>query len=340
MPMFSVIIPVYNVEKYLDQCVQSVLNQPFTDLEAILVDDGSTDSSGKMCDEYAAKDPRVRVIHQENRGLGQARNAGLHVAKGEWILFLDSDDYWLENGLQLIFQKIQMWPDEKLFVTKWVSFNQQSEFAQNTEGSMKYYTERSKTFSTVMDTIQTYEKLCGWAIWKLVIHRSLIYDPLLLFLPNVRNGEDLYWGVHLFDRCRNLCFLDTQLYCYRVQSNGTLSELSAINALNWTTSIFLTACAFADEKFPEEQFVQSWLAEKYVFYMIFAAKEEQKSAWIEQWPYHRYMLEAAVARLSGKKTKLMKRLFRFGAEPLWVGCKIVRKKIWYDLNKTNGNNGK
>lgn len=340
MPMFSVIIPVYNVEKYLDQCVQSVLNQPFTDLEAILVDDGSTDSSGKICDEYAARDFRVRVIHQENGGLGQARNAGLRVAKGEWILFLDSDDYWMDNGLQLISQKIQMWPDEKLFVTKWVPFGQQLEFAKTPEDSMEYFIEKSKTFSTVMDAIQTYEKLCGWAIWKLVIHRSLICDPPLLFLSNVRNGEDLYWGVHLFFRCRNLCFLDTQLYCYRIQNSGTLSELSALNALNWTTSIFLTACAFADEKFPEEQFVQSWLAEKYVFYMILAARKEQKSAWIKQWPYHRYMLEAAEDRLSDKKTKLMKRLFRFGPKPLWVGCKIVRKKIRCDLNKTNGNNEK
>ena len=118
MPFFSVIIPVYNVEKYLDQCVRSVLNQPFTDLEVILVDDGSTDSSGKMCDAYVARDSRVRVIHQENGGLGQARNAGLHVAKGKWILFLDSDDYWCDGCLSMLVERMQQWPEEKLYVTR------------------------------------------------------------------------------------------------------------------------------------------------------------------------------------------------------------------------------
>ena len=340
MPFFSVIIPVYNVEKYLDQCIQSVLNQPFKDFEVILVDDGATDSSGKMCDGYAARDSRVQVIHQENGGLGQARNAGLCAAKGEWILFLDSDDYWTDNGLQLIAEKIKVWPEERIFVTKWTSFGPQLKPVQNVGGPMNCFTEGPKTFSTVIEAIQTYEKLCGWAIWKLVIHRSLICDAPLLFLPTVRNGEDLYWGVHLFCRCRNICFLNIQLCCYRVQNNGTLSELSAVNALNWMTSIFRTAKAFASENIPEEQMIQGWLAEKYVFYMILAAKKEQKKAWQKQWLDHRYMLEVTADRLSSKKTRLLKFFFMFGQLPLWTACKIVHKKIWHDLNRTDKNNRK
>lgn len=91
--MISVVIPVYNVEKYLAQCVDSVLDQTFQDFEIILVDDGATDSSGAMCDEYAQKDARIRVIHQPNGGLSAARNTGLSAASGEYIYFLDSDDY-------------------------------------------------------------------------------------------------------------------------------------------------------------------------------------------------------------------------------------------------------
>ena len=94
----SVIVPIYNTEKYLHKCIDSILNQTFKDLEVILVDDGSTDSSGAICDEYAKKDERVVVIHKENGGQATARNIGLDIAKGEYISFIDSDDY-IENDM-------------------------------------------------------------------------------------------------------------------------------------------------------------------------------------------------------------------------------------------------
>ena len=102
MPTFSIIIPVYNVAPYLRECLDSVLAQTFGDWEAICVDDGSTDGSGAILDEYAAKDPRFRVIHQPNSGVSVARNAALDVARGEWIGFLDGDDVWSLNWLEKI----------------------------------------------------------------------------------------------------------------------------------------------------------------------------------------------------------------------------------------------
>ena len=93
--LVSVIVPVYNVEQYLPRCVDSILSQTYKNLELILVDDGATDSSGTICDEYAAKDSRVRVIHKENGGLSSARNAGIDIASGEYLEFVDSDD-WIE----------------------------------------------------------------------------------------------------------------------------------------------------------------------------------------------------------------------------------------------------
>src|SRR5690606_27364966 len=92
MPKVSVIIPVYNAEKYLRECLDSVLAQTFTDFEVLLINDGSTDASGKICDEYAEKDSRIKVFHKENGGVSSARNLGLDNAKGEWISFVDSDD--------------------------------------------------------------------------------------------------------------------------------------------------------------------------------------------------------------------------------------------------------
>ena len=92
-PLVSVIVPIYKVEKYLRQCVDSILAQTYTNLEVILVDDGSPDKCGAICDEYAAKDERVRVIHKENGGVSDARNAGLDAARGEYLAFVDGDDY-------------------------------------------------------------------------------------------------------------------------------------------------------------------------------------------------------------------------------------------------------
>ena len=99
-PTISVIVPVYNAEKYLHRCIDSILAQTYTDFELLLIDDGSKDKSGEICDEYARKDTRVRVFHQENGGVSSARNLGLDNAKGEWITFVDSDDYIEENFLK------------------------------------------------------------------------------------------------------------------------------------------------------------------------------------------------------------------------------------------------
>lgn len=102
MPLFSIIIPVYNVEKYLNKCVDSVLNQTFTDFEVILVDDGSTDNCPAICDSYAEKDKRVKVIHKPNGGLINARKSGLEIADGNYIGFVDSDD-WIEPEMYELF---------------------------------------------------------------------------------------------------------------------------------------------------------------------------------------------------------------------------------------------
>lgn len=99
-PLISVIIPVYKVERFLHRCIDSVIHQTYTNWEMILVDDGSPDTSGDICDEYAKKDERIKVIHQKNKGSSGARNAGLDKATGEWIYFLDSDDYIKKNALE------------------------------------------------------------------------------------------------------------------------------------------------------------------------------------------------------------------------------------------------
>lgn len=114
MPEISVIIPVYNVEKYLDRCLNTVTNQSYTDLEIILIDDGSKDCSGAKCDDWAKKDSRIKVVHQKNKGAGAARNAGLKIASGKYIGFVDSDD-WIDPDMYMkLHDMLQSHPEAQM----------------------------------------------------------------------------------------------------------------------------------------------------------------------------------------------------------------------------------
>ena len=127
--MLSVIIPVYNVEKYLRKCVDSILLQDFANMEVILVDDGSPDNSGAICDEYAEKDARVKVIHKENGGVSSARNTGLDVAQGKYIAFVDSDDYLLPNSFQPNVEYMENHPDIDLLQFP-ISYDERVEYVK------------------------------------------------------------------------------------------------------------------------------------------------------------------------------------------------------------------
>ena len=120
LPKVSVIIPVYNVEKYLGRCIESILTQRLQDFELILVDDGSTDGSPKICDDFGALDPRIRVIHQENKGVSAARNAGIDAARAAYVLFMDSDDYAENTWASSLYEKILARPDALIMTNTWV----------------------------------------------------------------------------------------------------------------------------------------------------------------------------------------------------------------------------
>lgn len=105
-PVISIIVPIYKTEKYLDRCLNSILNQTYKDFELLLIDDGSPDKAGELCDEYAKNDTRIKVFHKENGGVSSARNVGLENAIGEWIYFFDSDDEMLYNGLETLVYNI------------------------------------------------------------------------------------------------------------------------------------------------------------------------------------------------------------------------------------------
>lgn len=195
--MITVIVPVYNAEKTINRCIDSILRQTFTDFELLLINDGSTDRSGDICDEYAAMDSRICVFHKENGGVSSARNLGLDNAKGEWVTFIDSDDWLCEN---FTFNLINSHHADLLL------FN--------------YKKEKNAEFSNAPTLIQCdscslmLEKYIHYFVlqvpWCKFFNRRLIGN--LRFDIRIKIGEDITFVLQYLKSCRSITYLD--YYCY------------------------------------------------------------------------------------------------------------------------------
>lgn len=218
---FSVIVPVYNVEKYIVQCVESILLQSYKDFELILVDDGSTDGSGKICDDFAASDHRIRVIHKENGGLSAARNTGIKAATGDYLVFLDSDDFWLTE--QVLTHVAQMLDRTAATV---VQFGY--EFFRDNEnvlvkGSIRNYSIYNG--ESTDDIIYNLVKIGGLEIsaCSMAVSREFILENELFFKDKLKT-EDLEWAIRLII-CKPIFFCsDEYLYAYRKQHTGRITS--------------------------------------------------------------------------------------------------------------------
>ena len=211
-PFFSVLVPVYNQEKYLPECIESVLNQTFKDFELVLVDDGSTDSSGKLCDQYAEQHPRfITVVHKKNQGLLFARRTGIENAKGEYYLFLDADDYFCGNALKTIYSQIEKKTVQMVIFN--ASLHADFKLKLNNypyEDGTVIQEKQKKDFLMEFCGTHTFNNMCFKCI-----HNSLVdlhdYDNGV----GVGYGEDLFQSIPLVDRAESFCILQAPLYFYR-----------------------------------------------------------------------------------------------------------------------------
>jgi glycosyltransferase involved in cell wall biosynthesis len=221
-PFFSIIIPVYNVAPYLRECLDSVLGQTFTDWEVICVDDGSTDGSGAILYEYAAKDSRFRVVHQTNEGVSAARNAALDVAKGRWILFLDADDFWHQKLLSTIVAMINAYPGEKLFRFGYEHF--ENEFHQpriDEVGAGFYVVDISKEIS-MHDFFYFY--FCCHA------YRRDLLDGIRF--PRYIRGEDrCVLNKIQLERANAIVVTNSKLYGYRNRAGSAMNTVPSRQVL-------------------------------------------------------------------------------------------------------------
>ena len=216
--MVSVIVPVYKAEKYLCRCIDSVLAQTYQDFELILVDDGSPDGCPKICDEYARKDDRIKVIHKENGGVSSARNAGIDASTGEYLMFVDADDYVSATYIENLMGDLSRYDDADLVIGDFVVDGEGFSHDAWEKGEEKVSLEQLKT------DFDSYKVLLTIVFSKVYIKRLLGENR---FDPTISIGEDFVFNLNYFSKCRNILFVGNADYFYNV--GNASSAMSVYN---------------------------------------------------------------------------------------------------------------
>lgn len=203
--LISVIVPIYNVEKYLDRCVDSIINQTYKNLEIILVDDGSPDNCPKMCDDYAKIDNRIKVVHKENGGLSDARNVGMEVATGEYVSFIDSDDYISLDFYETLLETI-VDNDSDIVECGVVKFYEDNNFDE--------YSDDLKV--TNYDTLYALDGLINENPFKQHVWNKLYKSNIVLDIPYAvgKLNEDEFWTYQIFGKAKKVTRINKTMYYY------------------------------------------------------------------------------------------------------------------------------
>lgn len=243
-PLISIIIPVYNVEKYLRQCVDSVLAQTYKNLEIILIDDGSVDSSGKICDEYAVQDRRVKVIHQNNQGVYVSRNVGLQVATGEYIGFVDSDDYIKPDMYQILLEET---------LKNQVDITMCGQFLLKPNGveAVKFPQKTAYIYpdnATWLKDLMTYP-FATQVLWNKLFKKQAIGN--IIFNPQLRNSGDCQFLLDLLCKPLRVAFVPQPLYYYVVRDNSITHRYS-VRFFAGRYSVWKCAISIANKMYQKE----------------------------------------------------------------------------------------
>lgn len=270
IPLISVIVPVYRAEKYLAGCIESILRQSLSDFELLLIDDGSPDRSGAMCDTYEKKDTRIRVIHKENGGVSSARNMGLDHAQGKYIVFVDSDDYLGENYLQALYAVQQASDRQNTFViTDYQPFSADGLVPRNFSSafivSLSGEKNDAETFKRLVFNFIIFPPYCK------LYQREIIEKNRLRFNQELRSAEDFDFNFRYTRYIDQIVYTPSVQYYYRVDykkyrpsNDGILgkSEILSAHLMAHGISELAERMRVAQEVMPE---ICGWAANKHYF---------------------------------------------------------------------------
>lgn len=217
MKKISVIVPVYNVEKYLEECIDSILNQTYTNLEIILVDDGSKDNSGLICDKYADKDNRIKVIHKSNGGLSSARNAGLDSATGDYIMFCDSDDMFFPTSCEVMFNEIDS-KNADYVVGNYQNCTEEGELWENPV----FDKEKYKNFKLSIKDYKNSFFIMNSSACNKIYSMPFLNSLNIRFVEKVP-AEDAIFTTQCFIHSKNVYYINDIMYIYRQRAGDSIS---------------------------------------------------------------------------------------------------------------------
>ncbi len=323
LPLISVIVPVYNIAQYLPECVDSILGQTYPNTEIILVDDGSTDESGSICDEYAERFPNVVAVHQKNRGLSGARNGGIEVATGEYYAFIDSDDYISPVFLEALYRQIDEHGCLMATVRHGVSFydGHEPRLAQTIDEAADATLETEVEYQTEL----LYQKSWNGSVWRLC-HRDLIEDGMF---PEGLLFEDLATTYKMVRKAGPVAVLDsTELYAYRQRDTGIMrrsySQEKTASCIAVTQQVYSDICTW----YPElEAAVSSrcFAVNRVIFSQVpVSMKADRDVLWQELKKFRGVVLSDPCAR---KREKIAATFASMGKTAFTAFCKGYRKVL-------------
>lgn len=321
-PLVSVIVPIYKVEKYLRQCIDSIINQTYHKLEIILVDDGSPDNCSTICDGYAKIDERIQVIHQQNGGLSSARNAGLDIAKGDYYFFVDSDDWIANNTIQKMLDKSKE-TNADLVICNITPF-----YEVDYVGPQK---QDSPLITEVLNQEELVDRLMQRAAWYYCVAWNKLYPRTLLAgirfpLDFIHEDEAI---VHrIFERCQTIAVIAEPMYYYRQTNGGIMASGVTIKSTDVLTAIADRLSCARDNlwKSYESQMVQYYEAKFWQWYHLFYYEKENEK-YIKR--MERSLKKALPSILHSREISLSHKIYltllRFSPKLFWTVYRSIRR---------------
>lgn len=335
-PIVSVVVPVYNTESYLDRCISSITAQTYPTLEILLIDDGSSDGSAAICDSWAEKDPRISVIHKENAGAGMARNTGIDAAKGQYILFVDSDDYIHRTTVEKCILQVQLTGAEAVLFGR-CTVAPDGKITKKEIQTDSYFFEGSAVQEQILPGLFIYEKGIGISSCDKMLKLSVVKKAGIRFASERELiSEDAYFMLELFARLESVSILPENLYYY-FENEHSFSRTydRARQALN---DRFLEKGMRACDALGYSQKVRQHFQARYQIYALAGMKQiigselpgEQKRSALKAM-FDNSLLRSTLTQkticLANRPSRLFWRLFQLRCYPL---CYFL---LWYKVRK-------
>lgn len=329
MELFSIVVPIYMVEKYLPICIESILQQTYTAFQLILVDDGSLDQCPQICDEYARKDNRVMVIHQANNGPAAARNSGIRAAKGEYLCFLDPDDYWsskdfLKNAAEAL----------KRAQVDVLAFGATRRHDGKSDGGEKVYA--GLDFINLLEPQNRVEALVkhdllSISAWMHILKTEYIRNHDLFFDESYKNAEDIEWFLRLLSYKPIIEALDSTQYVYRVRPNSICTQKKATGSWKYRYNAIVSGTGYMLNSKLDESYKNAVIGYiTYQYFLLIAGiidepdKEEKRKA-IKKCRELLFLSQYAVGR-KAKACKIIINVFGFNVGARLLNLRTRKRK--------------